>query len=286
MARDNAARRGGVPPFVMFLKRVWNSHAIKAASPTDRALLVDLFLQAGASNNGALGTHLSDNGKECLYRRGWRSSNTVFNAAFNLEVLGLIECENEGRNGISPGGKNPKLWSVTWMDVFDMPHKGISGHPARHSYEHFQSVEQARAALDKAWEQLEQQRREKFASKMQKLHRVGAETASKTAKVDAETAHGEASSLQKLHRAESRKTPRKSSNGAGCEAIQPHEGTDNAPYAVSAHLYRYTKCSEQSAGSDSPSLMASGPKTTAGPARMTASKTSKPRAPLTVVQLH
>lgn len=264
MGIDHAAAKNKTPPFVMAPLRVIDSHAWRALSTTARALWIDLARQAGKTNNGQCGTHLldipGDREKKGLIHRGWNSAHTVFNAAFELETLGFIECEVEGQ--FARGGKTPKLWSLTHLEVYEQRHKGIKAHPARHSYAtKWQSVEQAQDALRKAWEELDAARLLKTQNKknkMQKLHRKDAETASERAKLDAETAYGGSAKMQKLHRSASPKKPRKASNGAVSKAIRLHEGDDNA-YMQKLHTsIDIAMCAEQSAGVDSPSLMASG----------------------------
>jgi hypothetical protein len=194
MGIDHAAAKGKTQPFLMAPLRVIDSHAWRALSTTSRALWIDLARQAGKTGNGQCGTHLldipGDREKKGLIHRGWNSAHTVFNAAQELEVLGFIECEVEGQ--FARGGKTPKLWSVTHLEVYEQRHRGIKPHPARHSYAAWQSVEQARDALLKAREELDAARLLKAQnkkSKMQKLHRKDAETASERTKLDAVSAY-------------------------------------------------------------------------------------------------
>lgn len=264
MGIDHAAAKNKTQPFLMAPHRVIDSHAWRALSTTARALWMDLARQAGRTSNGQCGTHLldipGDREKKGLIHRGWNSAHTVFNAAFELETLGFIECEVEGQ--FARGGKTPKLWSLTHLEVYEQRHKGIKAHPARHTYATWQSVEQARNALRKAWEELDAARLLKAKnkkSKMQKLHRKDAETASERAKLDAETAYSVSAKMQKLHRSAPPKKPSKASNGAGSEAIRPHESDGNA-YMQKLHTsIDIAMCAEQSDGSDSPPLMADGP---------------------------
>lgn len=107
--------------------RLMDSHAWRALSPSARALWLDLARQAGQTNNGACGTHLKDSQGDRmgdLINRGWTSHHTVLRAARELECLGFIEKEVQG--GKCGGGKTPNRWSLTHLDVYDMPHKGVT----------------------------------------------------------------------------------------------------------------------------------------------------------------
>ncbi len=267
MGIDRAARKSGHGGFVMVPHEVQDCHAWRALSTTARALWLDLVRQAGKSNNGTCGTHLLDipGQKNGLSSRGWKSTHTVFNAAFELEALGFIECEVEGQ--FARGGKTPKLWSLTHLDVFERRDKGIKAHPATHAYRRWQSTEQAQDALRKAQADLAAMRARKAAekkSKMQKLHRLDAETASESAPLDAVSAHSGADKMQKLHRRNRTAKPRKASNGAGSKPIQASEGTDFS-CMQKLHTYIDMPCAAGNLrGVDSPALTDIGPNLTTG----------------------
>lgn len=252
MAIDRAASRGADDKFYKLPREVVNSHAWRALSTTARALWLDMRVQIGTAgtSNGKAGTHLRDTpGQEDgLARRGWTSSTTVFDAAFELEVLGFIRCEVQG--GIAAGGKTPKLWSLTHLDVFEMRHKGINAHAATHDYRRFQSVEHARETLAKARQELVEQRAVKWAAKLQakqqKPHRKDAGTASESPKQDAETAHGEGHKMQKLHRSGKPKIGPKASVYAALGATAPMGSSCTPSYAETAHPLRSARGTGQS----------------------------------------
>ncbi len=210
--------------------RLMDSHAWRALPATARALWLDLARQAGATRNGLCGTHLkpSQGDRSGLHGRGWTSHHTVLRAARELECLGFIELEVRG--GIASGGKTPSLWSLTHLDVFDSPHKGVKAHQARHTYQRWQSVEQATQALRKLHAENK--------SKRQKTPLVTADSALSGEKLRANSAKAPKSKGQKMPLADSAKKPRKASIHAGSQATDEVQAEQGHPMADSAHPNR------------------------------------------------
>ncbi|OZB45958.1 MAG: hypothetical protein B7X31_00050 [Thiomonas sp. 13-66-29] len=217
--------------------RLMDCHAWRALPPAARALWLDLCRQAGATKNGTCGTHLKDSqgDRSGLHGRGWASHHTVLRAARELECLGFIEKEVQG--GKAGGGKTPNLWSLTHLDVFDMPHKGIKAHSARHTYQRWQSVEQAREALRTMHAQ------EK--SKRQNLPLQAADSALSDPELTAHSAKQPKAKEQKLPLAGDGKKRRKPSIGAGSKAAEHPQESASPTMADSAHPNSYAMGREQ-----------------------------------------
>ncbi len=211
--------------------KLMDSHAWRALPPTARALWLDLARQAGATRNGLIGTHLkpSQGDRSGLHGRGWTSHHTVLKAARELECLGFIELEVQG--GICSGGKTPSLWSLTHLDVLDSPHRGVKAHQARHTYQRWQSVEQATEALKKLHAENK--------SKRQKMPLVTADSALSDAKLRANSAKAPKSKGQKMPLADSAKKPRKASNHAGLKATDEVQTEQGHLMAETAHPNSY-----------------------------------------------
>ena len=215
--------------------RLMDSHAWRALSPTARALWLDLARQAGATRNGLCGTHLKDSqsDRSGLHGRGWTSHHTVLRAARELECLGFIFREVQG--GKAGGGKTPTLWSLTHLDVFDSPHKGVHAHKATHTYQRWQSVEQARQAVADMEAALMTQKK----GKGQKLPPVAADSALSEANLGAETANVPQTKGQKLPLAASIQKPRRASKHAGSRPVSEPVPALMPTMADSAHPSSY-----------------------------------------------
>lgn len=209
--------------------RIMDCHAWRALSPAARALWLDMARQAGATRNGLIGTHLqaSRDDRSGLHGRGWASHHTVLRAARELECLGFAEREVQG--GICQGGRTPTLWSLSHLDVFDNPHRGVKAHRATHVYTRWQSVEQAREAL-------QAQARKKV--KRQKLPLVGADSAPSGSKLGADSAMLPKRKGQKLPLAHDAKKGRTASIHAGCGPIDASAGKLDATMAEAAEPNR------------------------------------------------
>ena len=190
--------------------RLMDCHAWRALSPQARALWLDMARQAGATRNGLIGTHLKDSqgDRTGLHGRGWTSHHTVLRAARELECLGFIEKEMQG--GKCGGGKTPNLWSLTHLDVYDNPHKGVHAHAATHAYQRWQSVEQASEALRALHSK---------KVKRQKLPLLAADSALSGEKLGADSAMQPKPKGQKLPLAEPVQKARKTSKHAGSQPV-------------------------------------------------------------------
>lgn len=221
--------------------RLMDSHAWRALSPTARALWLDLARQAGATRNGLCGTHLKDSqgDRTGLHGRGWTSHHTVLRAARELECLGFIFREVQG--GKAGGGKTPTRWSLTHLDVYDNPHKGVHAHTATHAYQRWQSVEQARQAVADMEATLLAQKK----SKGQKLPPVAADSALSEANLGAETAKVQQPKGQKLPLAEPGKTTRGASKHADSRPVLDADPYLMSTMADSAHPNSYAMSRRQ-----------------------------------------
>lgn len=230
MAKSSQAVKDPLGAHVRAYYRLMDSHAWRALSPSARALWLDLARQAGATRNGLIGTHLqaSQGDRSGLHGRGWGSHHTVLRAVRELECLGFARREVQG--GICAGGRTPTLWSLTHLDVYDSPHRGVHAHAATHDYARWQSVEQAREALREI-------RAEKV--KRQKLPLLAADSAPSGSKLTADSAMQPKPKGQKVPLAGDSKKRTKPSILAGSKAAGPMLVAVNPTMADSAHPNRY-----------------------------------------------
>lgn len=116
------------------------SHAFRALSPSARCLYIDLRLQLRATNNGDISAAKTD-----LEKLGWTSSATISRALKELVAAGFIAVTR-------PGGfpaRTPTLYRFTDLDTYERRDKGIPAVKATNDFQKFQSVEQARAAIER-----------------------------------------------------------------------------------------------------------------------------------------
>lgn len=124
-----------------------NSPAWRCLGWSARALHVDLRASVGATNNGNISAALSD-----LKHRGWASSKTLAGALYELRALGFIAVTREG--GFKQGTRVPTLYRFTDLEVHEHSKLGVQPIKATHDYLKFETLADARKALQDGTEQL------------------------------------------------------------------------------------------------------------------------------------
>ncbi|HRQ46198.1 MAG TPA: hypothetical protein PK725_04565 [Rhodocyclaceae bacterium] len=86
-----------------------------------------------------------------LKHRGWKSSATLANALFELQVLGFIAQTRGG--GVKLGSRVCSLYRFTDLECYEHSKLAIPHCKPTKDYERFSSVGEARAALKAAREE-------------------------------------------------------------------------------------------------------------------------------------
>ena len=170
-----------------------NSPAWRELGQSASRLFMDMRATVAGTNNGNVSATLSD-----MKHRGWRSSATLSKALYELRTMGFIAVTREG--GLKMGTRVCTLYRFTDLEVYEQRKVGVQACKATHDYRRFETVRDAKRALEEGLEKLRSSGAKKRAprkkSPVQKLKRIDSETEPTSRSIASEIEQGELASLQ------------------------------------------------------------------------------------------
>lgn len=173
-----------------------HSPAYRCLGWAARALFFEMRSAVNGSNNGNISAALAD-----LRHVGWKSSQTLARALYELRALGFIAVTREG--GLRQGSRMPALYRFTDLEVFDQPKISVQACKPTEDYARFTTLAEARAALRDGVARLQEKgRRKQFPKKLPvpKRNRIASETEPMKRSSASETEQGKRASLPKRNR--------------------------------------------------------------------------------------